>query len=272
MFKLGGIIFDRIVEGLASKISDGTPLYRLTQLTDATITISATSVDAVDATETLIKRFWRGKTGEFSATNAMLDLDIVGAASGSGIITASADNKIKMPGLLTVDAKVTEIDLPGYVADSAVFVNGANRNGSLGTAYKSGVVANTTDFHVDSEQKKLSLPTGTQESQFIIKYTKEVESGGMITNKADKFPQTVNLLLKALAVDPCDTGTLRAIYIELPSFQVSPEVEINFATDGQLNYTGALQVDYCSADKALYNLYWAEEDVEDEDGDAVPKP
>lgn len=84
-----------------------------------------------------------------------------------------------------------------------------------------------------------------------------------ITNRADKFPRTVRLILKALCVDPCSADTLRGCYIELPSFQVSPEVEISMTTDSQLAYTGSLQVDYCSSDKALYHIYMAEEDEEE---------
>ena len=86
----------------------------------------------------------------------------------------------------------------------------------------------------------------------------------MIANNADKFPRTVKLTLKALAVDPCSADTLQAIYIVLPSFQVSPEVEINIGSDTQeLNYNGALQVDYCSTNKALYYIYVAEDDAEE---------
>jgi len=46
--------------------------------------------------------------------------------------------------------------------------------------------------------------------------------------------------------------TLRAGYIYLPSFQVSPEVEITFSTDGTLDYSGDLQTDYCGSN--FYNL------------------
>lgn len=37
--------------------------------------------------------------------------------------------------------------------------------------------------------------------------------------------------------------TLRAGYIYLPSFQVSPELEITFTTDGTIDYSGDLQTD-----------------------------
>ena len=62
-FALGDIIVDRIQFGWAEKF-DGTPLYVLTQLSDANIEITAESKDSVDKDGTLIKRFWQGKTGK----------------------------------------------------------------------------------------------------------------------------------------------------------------------------------------------------------------
>ena len=83
-----------------------------------------------------------------------------------------------------------------------------------------------------------------------------------IANSANSFPQTVRMDLKCLAVDPCNPDELRSCYVHLPSFQPSPEVNLQLTTDATLDYTGALQVDYCNADKVLYEIYWADEDVE----------
>ena len=57
-FKLGDLVVDRIIMGVAEK-SDGTLLYTLTNLQEATIEISADSQDAVDGTGAVIKTFYR---------------------------------------------------------------------------------------------------------------------------------------------------------------------------------------------------------------------
>ena len=100
-FKLGDLIIDRISMGYAEKF-DGTPLYVLTQLSEASIEISAESRDAVDKDGTLIKRFWNAKTGEFTATNAMLNLNIMAAQSGNEADIATEDNVIVVPKIITV--------------------------------------------------------------------------------------------------------------------------------------------------------------------------
>lgn len=63
MFKLDDVIIDRIQMGVATDFNDN-PLYTLTQLQDASISVTAESVDATDRDGVLIKRFWRGKTGK----------------------------------------------------------------------------------------------------------------------------------------------------------------------------------------------------------------
>ena len=256
-FKLDDIIIDRIQMAVAEDF-DGNLLYTLTQLADATINITAESKDAVDAQGTLIKRFYNGKQGEFTANNAMLNLNIVGAASGEGKVIVSENAKVTskvMPKIMTVKAGTT-VELGDYV-EGTVVVNALSTNGAMGKAYS------LADGDFSISEGILTPPVDENETQFVVKYERNVVEGAYIINKADKFPGTVRLTLKALCVDPCSADTLRACYIVLPSFQVSPEVEISLTTDGQLSYTGALQVDYCSADKALYEIYIAAEDEEE---------
>lgn len=258
-FTLDDIIIDRIQYGYAEDF-DGNPLYVLTQLQDATINITAESTDAVDNQGTLIKRFWRGKTGEFTANNAMINLNIIGTASGEGKMVASEESPIEMPKIITVKAG-TKVTLKDYV-EGSVRVNGFNTNGSMGDEYTKGTAASATEYMLTAEGE-FTPPTADGVTMYIVKYDRKSKSGVAVYNKADKFPNTVRLTLKALAVDPCHADTLRAVYIVMPSFQVSPEIEITLATDGQLPYSGSLQVDYCAADKTLYQIYFADDDEEE---------
>lgn len=257
-FKLDDIIIDRIQYGVAE--ANDKIQYVLTQLSEATINITAESTDAVDATGTLVKRFYRGKSGEFSATNAMLNLNIVGAASGEGKVALTSGSNIPVPKIITVKAGQTAT-LTGALAGTIV-CNALGNNGAVGDAFEQSTQASTTEFGYSTSTKVFTAPNADGVEQYIVKFDRDVTDGIMIRNRADKFPGTVKLTLKALCVDPCSVDTLRACYIVLPSFQVSPETEISLSTDGTLSYNGVLQVDYCSSDKALYYIYMAEEDEE----------
>lgn len=263
-FKLDDIIVDRIQYGVAEN-SKGELLYVLTQLSDAKINVTADSKDAVDATGSVVKKFYRGKKGELTATNAFLNLSIAGAASGSGKKSASETDKIRMPRIITVKAGKT-FDLGADARKDTVKVYALGKNGAMDDKiYGSDTTAAADKFSISGAQNTLTPPTTAGVTQYIVKYDRDVANGVQVTNKANRFPQTVKLTLKALAVDPCEPDTLRSIYIEIPSFQVSPELEIGFTTEGNLNYAGTLQQNYCSDDKELYSIYAADGDDEEDD-------
>lgn len=259
-FKLNDIIIDRLLYGVAENF-DGVVQYVLTQLQEGNISITAESKEARDRDGVLVMKRYTGKAGTFSATNAMLSAVIMEATSGSEAIYADADNMITMPKIVVAKAGTT-VSLADYI-EGTVKVNAYYTNGTVGQEYVLGTTAGESEY-VISEDGVLTLPTAADVPQFMIRYQRNVSEGVKIVNRSDKYPRTVHLILKALAVDPCAADTLKACYIEFPSFQVSPEIEINLATDATLDFSGDLQVDYCSADKVLYNFYWADGDEEEE--------
>ncbi len=239
-FKLDDIVIDRVQYAVAEN-NNGEMLYVLTQLSDASIELTAESKDAVDAQGTLIKRFYNAKTGEFSASNAMINVNLLAAESGSAKLNATEEQAIQMPKIITVKAGET-ITLAGYKAGT-VHVNALGANGALGKAYEVQTEASETAYALTSAGK-LTPPTDAEVTRYVVKYERDVKSGVALVNKADKFPQTVKLTLKALCVDPCTVDTLRACYIVLPSFQLSPEATITLDTEGTMDFNGTLQVDF----------------------------
>lgn len=109
-FTLGDIIIDRLQYGYTEDFS-GNPLYTLTQLQDATINISAESTDAVDNTGAIVKRFWKAKTGEFTANNAMINLNIIAAGAGEGSATLAETTAFNMPKIITAKRLVILVRL-----------------------------------------------------------------------------------------------------------------------------------------------------------------
>lgn len=260
-FKLGDIIIDRLQFGYGQK-SNGTPLYVLTQLTEATIDISADSTDITDKDGNLVYRKYSGKTGEITATNAFLNLAIIEALSATDAEIATQDNGIVMPYMTTVKAGAT-LKIPNFV-DGSVIVNSLNAQGSMGAQYKLGSAASETEFAITGTgaDAVLTPPTDQNETQYIVKYKKTVYSGAKITNSGDKFPTSHELYFKALAVDMCDKENLKPCIVHIPSFQPSPECSISLAGgDSQtLDYNGAVMLDVCSVDQELFTIYFIDEE------------
>ena len=172
-FTIDGIVIDRIQMGIAEK-TDGTPLYVLTQLTDATINVTAESKEAKDANGTLIKTFYTGKTGKFTANNAILDFNLMAEASGTPKQVASGSSKIVMPGVKTVKVGETSVELKG-AKEGTVRVIGVSGSGSLVKNYTKDTDASETAFSITGTT--LKLPTDTTPVEFVVKYEREVESG-----------------------------------------------------------------------------------------------
>lgn len=265
-FKLGDIIIDRLQFGYGAK-SNGTPLYALTQLSEANIDITADSTDIKDKDGNLVYRKYSGKKGEVTAKNAFMNLSVIETLSAADAEIATAENGIVMPIITTVNAGDT-LDITGYKEDSVV-VTALGAKGSMGKEYKLGSSATTTEFGITKSGEPdttatLNPPTDTEETQYLVKYLKTVHSGTKITNSGDKFPTSHELYFKALAVDPCDKESLRAAVIHIPSFMPSPEFSLALqGGDTQtMDYKGAMMLDTCSVTKELFSLYFIDE-VED---------
>lgn len=265
-FKLGDLVIDRIVNAVAEN-SQGQLLYQLSNLQEASINITADSVDAVDGTGTIIKTFYRGKQGEFTATNSTISLPIINAMSGTESQSAgTGSDAIDMPMILTV-SKVTGIELPGIEdagTNNGIVVNVIEKNGTLGRALAASEYTVTAKA-AGADWSTMAI-TGAQsgEEMFIIKYNRTVTANGLkISNRSDQFPKSVKLTLKVLIVDPCETDVVRAAYIVLPSFQPSPELDMTISTDSTIDFTGRLQTSYCGTEKVLYEIYVAGDDEEE---------
>ena len=258
-FKLDDLIIDRIQVATAED-SAGNVLFTLTQLQEASISISAESNDVTDRDGNLIKRFWRAKTGEFTATNALININVLGQeAGGDGKVVASDSKAVTAPGIMIVKEDGAVVDLPNAIDVPHVY--GLEANGTLGNEFTTNT---ETKIAWNSETKKLTLPVSTAYEQYLVRYNRTLTSGAVqITNQADKFPGTIRLILKVLCVDPCEADVLRAAYIDIPSFQISPEAELSLNSESQtLDFSGQLQVQYCNPDKPLYHIYVIEEDRE----------
>ena len=213
----------------------------------------------------------------------MLNLNILAASTGTDKEVATNVAKVQMPKIVIVPkgtatsaivnvAKnedlvaadgtvITAGNKATYIA-TAIRVNALGNNGAMGQAYAYDDAASSTTWTYDVATGVITLPTDSTADKFVVKFQRKSENAVKITNSSDKFPGTVKLTLKALAIDPCTPDTLRACYIIIPSFQVSPEVSITVNTEGTLDYKGDMQIDYCSADKELYTIVMCEDDEE----------
>ena len=273
-FKLGDVIVDRLQFGYGAK-SNGTPLYALTQLTQANIDITADSTDINDKDGNLVYRKYTGKKGEVTATNAFLNLAVVETISATDAEIATSEKGIVMPMIQIVKAGET-LDITGYV-DGSIHVNALSTKGSMGKdEFKKGSAASATEYAIKHTEASgepdntpasdvLTPPTAEGETQYIVKYKKTIKSGAKITNSGKKFPKSHELFFKALVVDKCETDVLKAAIIHIPSFMPSPEFTLALqGGDSQtMDYKGSMMLNACSTDGELFSIYYIDEEDDD---------
>lgn len=275
-FKLGDVIFDRLQFGYGAR-KNGTPLYALTQLKEASIDVSCDSTDITDKDGNLVYRKYTGKKAEVNAQNAFVNLAVIETLSAADAEIATDDHTIDMPIMQSVSAGQT-LDITGYISGSVVV--SALYKGAIDAkkTYTLGSTASATEFaitHTDAVEASgdtpaapakdvLVLPTDAAEIEYFVKYTKAVKSGAKIVNSADKFPKAHELYFKALAVDSCDKESFRAAIIHIPEFIPSPEFTLALqGGDSQtMDYKGAILADLCSTDKTLFEVYFIDEEEE----------
>ena len=234
------------------------PLYTLTQLSDASIEITAESTDVTDKNGNLVKKIWKSKAGTFSATNAFVNTNIVAAASGSEAEFAAVGSEIQMPKMFHVGKDAKKVTLTNYV-DGTIKVAQYFGDGSLGKVYTVSESADASHFAITSGGE-LTLPEDTEAEMFFIYFTRKVSAGSLIRNRADKFPTSVKAIAKATYYNPCQKNELKADYIVFPSFQISPETTMPVNADSAtMDFSGDLEIEYCGSEKVLYEIYSADE-------------
>jgi len=259
MFRLGNFTIDEIIQGAAEDF-DGNLLYTLDQLSSASIEISSESQDITDKRGNLVRTIYKSKTGTFNATNAFLHPQIMNAASGSEIETATDVHPVVMPRFQLLKAGA-EVTLDAGIDDTTLQVIGIFGNGANSAALTKGSTAEGSEYAYDETTKKITVPAAGEDAPvlYLVKYDRTVEEGLKLVNTANDFPNTITLTLYCSYVDPCD-DTLKACYVVIPSFQPSPETTISLNSDEQeMDFNGNIQIDYCGGDKLLYAIYFPDE-------------
>lgn len=104
-FDLNNFVIDRIVRGVATDMKSGDVLFSINQITNPSLSCTSESTDAVDALNVPIATFYRAKTAEFSAENALFDMNLLATQTGTTKNVASDKNKIAVPCFETIEIK-----------------------------------------------------------------------------------------------------------------------------------------------------------------------
>lgn len=223
-FDINNFVIDRVIRGIAVSqgdndalgISEGDVLFSINQIQNPTLTVSSESADAVDALGTPIATFYRAKNAEFSAENALFDINLMATQSGTVKNIAATGNTITVPCFETIDINGTSTTytLSHTPAGTISTIYKLNGDGTLGTTYAAASSAAEDKFAISGSS--LTPPTGlSANDQLFVIYDYTADGGSSngaveVANSATNFPVGCKFIMEVLGADICDQTNQRA--------------------------------------------------------------
>ena len=267
MFDLNNFVIDRIVRGVALSQKDDSVLFSINQIQNASLNCASESTDAVDAMGTPIATFYRAKSAEFSAENALFDMNLMATQLGTTKKVASNTSKITVPAMesFTVDATGKQalkhtpltytvvVDGVSKTVSSVKEIYALNGDSTFGTKYTCGSAASATQFAIAG--KDITLPTGLAAgTEMFVMYEYESENAVEVVNSATNFPVGCKFVMEVLGCDVCDQTNLVYAYVIFNNAKLSPDFDWSIATDGTHPFSMKAQQDYCDKEKRLFSI------------------
>jgi hypothetical protein len=246
-FDLSNFVIDRVVRGIAVSQGDNTKLgikagdvlFSINQITNPSLSCTSESADAVDALNVPIATFYRAKTAEFSAENALFDMNLLATQAGTTKKVATSTSVIEAPCFETIDVEAgkTEYTLAHTpkATPKAYILNG---DGTLGDKIVVDTAAADKKIAISGSQVTIVVgSTGyAAEDQLFFMYDYEAngsEGNGAVevANTATNFPVGCKFIMEILGADVCDQTNLIYAYLIFPNAKLSPDFDWSIATD-----------------------------------------
>lgn len=271
-FDLNNFVIDRVVRGIAVSQGDNTKLginagdvlFSINQITNPSLSCTSESTDAVDALNVPIATFYRAKTAEFSAENALFDMNLLATQAGTKKNVASTSNKIETPCFQTIDIEAgkTEYTLThSPKATPKVYI--LNGDGTLGdkVTISTKTAPENKDVVISDTAVKLVVGTGGYAAgdQLFFMYDYEADgsdSNGAVevANTATNFPVGCKFIMEILGADVCDQTNLIYAYLIFPNAKLSPDFDWSIATDSTHPFSMRAMQEYCDKEKRLFSI------------------
>jgi hypothetical protein len=265
-FDMNNFVIDRIIRGVALSQKDDSVLFSINQIQNASLNCASESTDAVDAMGTPIATFYRAKSAEFSAENALFDMNLMATQLGTEKKVASAASKITVPAMESFTAvEGGKYDLKHTPKGEVKEIYALNSDSTFGTKYVKATAASATEFSIAGKTVELmvnadaatandpskGIPVGTE---MFVMYEYETENAVEVVNSAKNFPVGCKFVMEVLGCDVCDQTNLVYAYVIFNNAKLSPDFDWSIATDGTHPFSMKAQQDYCDKEKRLFSI------------------
>ena len=246
-YDINNVVIDRVVRGIATAQGDNSKLgiskgdiwFSINQITNPSLSCSSDSTDAVDALNTPIATFYRAKNAEFSAENAMFDMNLLATQAGTVKKIASSTSKIDAPCFETVELTSSTTYTLSHTPTAGTMKVYLLKGDGM-TADKIDVSTTAAARTIAISGKTVTVVIGDnaftagEQLFFMYKYEADGTTGNgavEVANSATNFPVGCTFTMEILCCDVCDQTTLIYAYLVFPNAKLSPDFDWNIATD-----------------------------------------
>lgn len=230
MFDINNFVINRVTRGVALSQKDDSILFSINQMQNVSLNCASESTDAVDALGTPIATFYRAKSAEFSAENAIFDMNLMATQLGTSKKVASSTAKITAPAMESFEYGTGSYELKHAPKGEVEEIYVLNGDSTFGKKYVKGTAPSATEFSLAGQTMK--LPTGLNASdELFVMYDYETENAVEVVNSATEFPVGCKFIMEVLGCDVCDQTTLVHAYVIFNNFKLSPDFDWSIATE-----------------------------------------
>lgn len=254
-------VVDKVRHAVAFNRLTGEMMYHLTEVQNPSLGSTADTKQCIGANGAPIMTLYTAKNATFAAESALLDFGLMAAQYGTEMESASTDSTIVFPAIeeFVLKENQTEIELanvPTGEAGAEIKYIYVTNPGTVATRYDMGSAVSETQFKLDAANKKITLPTGLKAgANVFVYYEYKATSGARILNSANNFPKACEFVLDVLGYDVCNKDIMYAAKILFRNAELSPNVDITLATDGNHPFEIQANQEYCSTDKGLFEIF-----------------
>ena len=263
-YTIKNFVIDRVLRGAMQSHKDDSIMWMLNQITNPSLTCSTDTQDAVDMLQNPIVTFERAKDVEFSGENALFDLGLFAAQSGTELEVASEDHKIVTPTFeeIPVEDPAAKITLKHQPLKQIKEIHILKGDNSLGARFENGSAASETAFVHAADSKEITLPTAgiAKGDTIIVLYDYEATEAVSVTNTAVDFPKAGKFVMEVLGCDVCDQTTMVHAYVIISNAKLTSDFDYSFATDSTHPFTIKANQNYCDSKKKLVQIIVPKED------------
>lgn len=236
-------------------------LFSVTQIKDFSINVTTDTLTITDAQDMPVMEFDKGKVCECSGTNAIFDMGLLAAQSGTSKVLSSATSFSSFAQeIITIPANGTTITLKhtpaSAAADGIPYCYAIKGDDSTTTTYSYAASADASHFTFSTTT--FTFPTGLDAgSRLMIPYYYTADSTDeavKVTNTGSDFTTPGRGVLEILAHDPCDPSSVHYAMVLFPNARLSGAFDLGIASDSGHPFSIKAMQDFCDAEKKLFEF------------------